>query len=318
MPLNADKPHLWKTDTAASVDLYNAWFLEFAPTAFRAERSKTVERVTDMFDVTDSLRRLSPRLLTSNPRILACLRMSTCPPIARDRLIGLAGVNANLVKRLEDGVIPARISQANLERDVQRICDKIMVLLDRDLMPWLATGTSPADVERERAATIIADRLCGAQADPIIRNAQEQRQLREIGAWLEDRGYKKATAIPADTSPTAMVPGTFTFRMNVRVGSSATEVNIPVDVVVQPKRVRADRIPIMIEAKSAGDFANVNKRRKEESDKMARLKNRFGDGVPYVLFLCGYFDSAYLGYEAAEGIDWIWEHRIDDLAQLGL
>jgi len=33
---------------------------------------------------------------------------------------------------------------------------------------------------------------------------------------------------------------------------------------------------------------------------------------------CGYFDSGYLGYEAAEGIDWVWEHRIDDLARLGL
>jgi len=25
-----------------------------------------------------------------------------------------------------------------------------------------------------------------------------------------------------------------------------------------------------------------------------------------------------LGYEAAEVIDWIWEHRIDDLVKLGL
>ena len=35
-------------------------------------------------------------------------------------------------------------------------------------------------------------------------------------------------------------------------------------------------------------------------------------------FLCGYFDSGYLGYEASELIDWVWEHRIDDLAQFGL
>lgn len=32
----------------------------------------------------------------------------------------------------------------------------------------------------------------------------------------------------------------------------------------------------------------------------------------------GYFDSGYLGYEAAERIDWVWEHRIDDLAECGL
>jgi hypothetical protein len=40
--------------------------------------------------------------------------------------------------------------------------------------------------------------------------------------------------------------------------------------------------------------------------------------VRFVLFLCGYFDGGYLGYEAAEGIDWVWEHRIDDLAAFGL
>jgi hypothetical protein len=74
----------------------------------------------------------------------------------------------------------------------------------------------------------------------------------------------------------------------------------------------------MIEAKSAGDFANVNKRRKEEAQKMAQLRNTYGREVRFCLFLCGYFDSGYLGYEAAEGIDWIWEHRPDDLKKFGL
>ena len=51
---------------------------------------------------------------------------------------------------------------------------------------------------------------------------------------------------------------------------------------------------------------------------MAQLRSNYGKKVRYVLFLCGYFDSGYLGYEAAEGIDWVWEHRIEDLAQFGL
>ena len=29
--INADKPHLWKTDIAASVDQFNQWFMRFAP-----------------------------------------------------------------------------------------------------------------------------------------------------------------------------------------------------------------------------------------------------------------------------------------------
>ena len=73
-----------------------------------------------------------------------------------------------------------------------------------------------------------------------------------------------------------------------------------------------------MEAKSAGDFTNTNKRRKEEAMKIAQLRNTYGTSVRFILFLCGYFHSGYLGYEAAEGIDWVWEHRIDDLALFGV
>lgn len=67
-----------------------------------------------------------------------------------------------------------------------------------------------------------------------------------------------------------------------------------------------------------GDFTNTNKRRKEEAIKMAQLRSTYGAAICFNLFLCGYFDSGYLGYEAAEGIDWVWEHRIDDLARFGI
>ena len=59
-------------------------------------------------------------------------------------------------------------------------------------------------------------------------------------------------------------------------------------------------------------------KRKEKAPKVNQLRSTYGESVQFVLFLCGYFDSGYLGYEAAEGIDWIWEHRIDDFEELGL
>ena len=34
--------------------------------------------------------------------------------------------------------------------------------------------------------------------------------------------------------------------------------------------------------------------------------------------LRGYSDVGYLGYEAAESIDWVWEQRISDLDFLGV
>ena len=95
-------------------------------------------------------------------------------------------------------------------------------------------------------------------------------------------------------------------------------VQIPVDLIVRPLKKQASRQVVLVEAKSAGDYTNVNKRRKEEAQKMNQLKREYGDQINYLLFLCGYFDAGYLGYEASEGIDWVWEHRIDDLANIGL
>ena len=117
-----------------------------------------------------------------------------------------------------------------------------------------------------------------------------------------------------------MRPGTFSFRLNVPVKQEGTgrSINIPVDAVVMPRDAKKDQMPLLVEAKSAGDFTNVNKRRKEEAAKMSQLRRTYGDDVRFILFLCGYFDSGYLGYEAAEGIDWVWEHRIDDLGEFGL
>ena len=160
--------------------------------------------------------------------------------------------------------------------------------------------------------------MCGAVADPIIRNAQEKRQLAAITHFLQNRGYTEANA---GTKYNEMATGTFSFHTNVPVlvaEGAEDRINIPVDVVILPKSAQAGDFPLLIEAKSAGDFTNVNKRRKEEAAKMQQLKNTYGNMVSYSLFLCGYFDSGYLGYEAAEGIDWIWEHRINDLEQLGI
>lgn len=316
MPLNADKPHLWKADIRESVDLFNAWFRRFAPKAYRDTRVHTTTRVADGLLLTQDLSAITPAALLAHPETLAVLRMATCPPLARDRLVGLADVNKSLVLSLEAGKIPHRIREHLLSEGLDRIVTTIRNMLDVDIFPWLEAGTAASAEERYRASTIVADRLCGSVADPIVRNAQEKRQLALIGGYLRRRGYRQRT-YPSSGELTGMPPGTFAVRMNV-VAGEARKVKIPVDVVIQPKQVSADRIPVLIEAKSAGDFTNVNKRRKEEATKIRQIRATHGSSARLVLFLCGYFDSGYLGYEAAEGIDWVWEHRIKDLDGLGL
>jgi len=205
---------------------------------------------------------------------------------------------------------------AVLNEYLERISATVSELLDLDVLPWVGESRDAADQERKRAATIIADRLCGALSDPIVRNAQEARQLAVVEAFLGSRGYSKK-AHPPSLPLTDMTPGTFAFRMNVS-GTSDHSVNIPIDVVIQPRTLRSDRFPLLVEAKSAGDFTNPNKRRKEEATKIRQLRDAHGAGTQLFLLLCGYFDSGYLGYEAAEGLDWVWEHRIEDLVKAGV
>jgi len=317
MGVNCDKPQRWKRDIALSVDLYNDWFLGFAPNTYRQERVTATANVEAMLARTGYLRTLSFRELSEYPSVLFGLRMCTAPPIARDRLVGLAGVPRALVNRMEknDG-LPPRMNQTALEKAVEKIIAMIMRLIDVDIFPWLPENRDPTQQEVYRAATIVADRLCGANANPIIRNAQERRQLDKIKAWLESRRYRDVTGKAAMND---MQAGTFAFRLNVPgLKEDRKTVNIPVDAVVMPRKVKPGQLPVMIEAKSAGDFTNTNKRRKEEAAKIGQLRRNHGEAVRYVLFLCGYFDSGYLGYEAAEGIDWVWEHRMNDLKEFGL
>jgi len=331
MSVNLDKPSRWKEDIAQSVDLYNDWFIKFAPDAFRTERRKAVVVVEESFKLTGNISRITPDEIRLNPGALPILRMACCPPIARDRLSGLARVPKSFVDALDKKkIVPPRLPTAMRDEFLANISSILNRLIDPDIFVWRnrATNPNPNERELERALTIVADRLCGANADPIVRNAQETRQLEKIKGWLEAKGYKfvaSGSGIPFDK----LQPGQFGFRVNipVTVGPAGLEeddtkesngVNIPVDVAVMRKSSTAGAMPLLIEAKSAGDFTNVNKRRKEEAVKMQQLRATFGSRAEYILFLCGYFDSGYLGYEAAEGIDWVWEHRMEDLAQFQL
>lgn len=320
MAVNANKPERWKADITQSVDFYNDWFMRFAPKAYRDTRVETTKQVISTLKITANLTDIEPQTLRQNPSILPILRMATAPPIARDRLTGLAGVSPNLVKNMEvNHRIPPRMDDADVTVELQRIGQIIIKLVDKDIFSWLETDTVPTRRDVHRAATIVADRLCGAVADPIIRNAQEQRQLATIRRWLEERNYAFVEA-GGKLQFDEMKAGTFAFRLNVPIQQAdrAKPVNIPIDTVVLPSQSQPGDLPLLIEAKSAGDFTNTNKRRKEEATKVTQLRSTYGDEIRFVLFLCGYFDSGYLGYEAAEGIDWVWEHRLDDLAEFGL
>jgi len=175
MTVNRNKVDIWKSDVMKSVDFYNDWFMNFAPKAFRETRIKTTEQVENALKCTDNLTNICSEILKQKPEILPILRMTTCPPIARDRLIGLAGISPNLVKCMEvEKRIPPRMQVSSLDKDLMKIGQIIEKMIDPDIFIWKVRKDKGSPEEIYRASTIVADRLCGAVADPIIRNAQEK------------------------------------------------------------------------------------------------------------------------------------------------
>lgn len=311
--LNANKPQRWNDDTQKSVLQYNEWFLTFAPETFQTARLSCIQEVEQTMRDCQYFSNITPDILINNPKSISILRMACAPPIAKDRLAGLSYVSSSKVNTIEKGNLPKNIFENN---DLIKLLGTIHRLLDTDLCVWLKEHRAPTERDITVASSVISDRLCLHKADPIMRNAQERRQLNVISEYLIKKGfcYFDNSKVDAFHMPRA----SFSFRKNILcykngVDNSGGYVNIPVDVVIKPEK---KDMPIFIECKSAGDYTNTNKRRKEEDTKVKQLKATFGQDTTLYLFLCGYFDSTYLGYEAANGLDWIWEHRIFDLDAL--
>ena len=164
---------------------------------------------------------------------------------------------------------------------------------------------------------IVADRLCVAAADSEVREAHKQRQLTTLTRWLERRGYTQVetTRRLGLDHPR---PATFALQLNLPVlrEGGTTQGAIAVDVALMPAQAQVGDLPVLIEARVAADAGRAHKRRGEDATTVAALRGSYGRDLRLILVLCGYFDSGYLGHAAAEGIDWVWEHRLDDLAQL--
>lgn len=310
--INNKNTENWKADVNQSVSFYNDWFIRFAPKTYIAERKTATIQVEEAFYKTQDLTNLSPEIVLADPRLVHILRMLTAPPIARDRLSGLASVNKSLIEKMEQGKLP-RANQEALHNGVSQIITVIGKLLDKQLLEWLNDNRKPTTTERKRAASIIADRLCGTDANPIIRNEQERRQIEALRNYLNEKGYHPVES--KDIPDFREMPcGTYCDHLIVLVedNGGVRQVRIPVDMVVKPLNGLSYEPPILIECKSAGDYTNTNKRQKEEARKMQQLRDTYGNNLHYILFLCGYFDTSFQGYVASEGIDWVWEHRIND------
>jgi hypothetical protein len=134
LAVNSDKPDRWKGDIAKSVDLFNGWFIKFAPTAFRKTRIATTRQVEAALGWTHNLTRLTPQVLRAHPDVLQTLRMTTCPPIARDRLVGLSAAGKGFVGQMEKkNAVPSKMHADTFEKEAHKVISTIEKLVDPDI-----------------------------------------------------------------------------------------------------------------------------------------------------------------------------------------
>lgn len=149
MAVNRDKPDKWKADIAQSMDMYNDWFVRFAPEAYRNVRAQTTGNVEAALKAMANRANLGVELLRATPGIWPILRMATCPPLAVDRLVGLAGAPAYRVKVMEkDERLPPRMSRPEADGTLGKIASVIQKRADKDILVWLEQGDAPSDQER--------------------------------------------------------------------------------------------------------------------------------------------------------------------------
>jgi hypothetical protein len=301
------QPHEWDSDIDRTVVEYDKWYLAKSPGMFAEARGRAVVDVEIAMQTTKDFRTFNADAFSAHPEILFVARMCVSPTMARDRFVGFSGVNKSLVTTMErDGFVSPGTRRLRMQLDM--MCAFLRPLLDPGLFPWVREDRAPVPAERDKAILVVSDRLANAFYGPVLRNAQEARQKGLLRAYLQNAGFQESRRPALD-----MPAGTFGFGRNVRVvREDGNPQNLPVDCVVVP--LDADLPLACVELKSAGDYANVNKRRKEESDKANALKRAHGDKAVFLLQLFGYFNRSYLSFEAAAGIDWAWDHRLSDLS----
>lgn len=112
MDINRKDPDSWNADIQKSVAFYNEWFVNFAPPAFQNARKASVIKVNDAFAKLGSMCDLDDGILIDHPTLLTVLRHMTCPPLACDRLAGLAYVPSSVVKSLSRAS-PSKLHESN-------------------------------------------------------------------------------------------------------------------------------------------------------------------------------------------------------------
>jgi len=308
--MNSKNPGSWEADRVLAKEEIINWLAQATSTAH--SRSIIEAQITESFALLEATGNLT-KSITAKPKILTALRALTRRDIGTSQIATFLGVGTSMFEAIE-----------REEKPVGPIASKVEELLrkelDESLAPWILEGRKPTDAERTRSVIVAADRILRRSTSTELRYKHEPRQLSKLEAFLKSRGLSEVQGTNITNPRRDMKPGTFAFRVNID-GTTVDGVTLKqnVDTLIMPTSKSGSFLPIFLEAKSMTDEVNPNKRQKEEAQKVDNVRRRWQDDkekLNFVLLLGGTVPRRYLEVEAGSGLDWIWEHRVEDLGIL--
>jgi type II restriction enzyme len=222
-------------------------------------------------------------------------------------------ITTSSLKKIESG---KKIS-GTLAASAEKI---VLKELDQSIAYWILEGVTPSDEEFNRTLWIASDRILRRTTSTNLRYRHEPRQLEKLEKYLRGYGYSSREGAEIKDLRYGMQGGTYAFRVSVEgMTGDGLSLKQTVDALIKPFSVSKNLLPIFLEAKSMTDEVNPNKRQKEEAQKVESARRRWqekSERLNFILLLGGTVPRRYLEVEAGSDLDWIWEHRIEDLGLL--
>ena len=167
--------------------------------AYLAQIAHYRSAVEALLSATENLRdhkRMRAELLSGANR-LEVVRYLAGPPISADDLSVIAGVSLS----------PARLAAE--PRDVDRLIETIMQLLDRDRFAWIAQGREPTEDERTAAVAATSTLLAASRLQTMRRNESRKEQEDAVKQRLRSAGLEEVASRTIQSVRDAPGPGRF-------------------------------------------------------------------------------------------------------------
>lgn len=308
--MNARTPEKWEADRTEAKFQIISWLSEITNAedlrkSIESSTRGTLETLTGKQSLGD--------IIVSDPGSLTVLRSLTRRDIGTSQMATFLGITTNKLEGIEAG----RNSPEEIVAEAEVI---LLKELDSSLAGWISEGREPSLEEFNRTLWISSDRILRRNTATSLRYQHEPRQLAKLEDFLRRQGYTEVEGSSVKDLRRGMPKGTYAFRVNVEGKTSdGLALKQTVDALIKPFSSSEGLLPIFLEAKSMTDEVNPNKRQKEEAQKVESARRRWQtpeERLNFILLLGGTVPKRYLQVEAGSDLDWIWEHRVEDLQLL--